>query len=233
MDAIPDDAQLTPRERLYVEAARALFEDDYPRAIAEYQRLLAEYPYDVEGRQFLAEAYFLNFQNTEAIEELRKLGAQEPENEFVWSGLGTYLILAGRAEEARTPLQRYLALAPEDPHPYTLLGDLERQLGDYSLAEKHFRDALERNPSFSLARLGLAETIALAGKIARSERDLVGPRRQEGRRARGADHGGIRPRERLASRVPVRRVPPAPGAARRPKFARNGSGSRFRSSRER
>ncbi len=46
-----------------------------------------------------------------------------------------------------------------------MLGDLERQLGDYSLAEKHFRDALERNPRFSLARLGLAETIALAGRL--------------------------------------------------------------------
>jgi serine/threonine-protein kinase len=165
MNAIPEDARLTPRERLYVDAARALFQDDYLGAIAGYQRLLTEYPYDVEGRQFLAEAYFLNFQNAEAIEELRKLGEQEPENEFVWSGLGTYLILAGRSEEARAPLDRYLQLAPDDPHPYTLLGDLERQLGDYSAAEKHFRDALERNPRFSLARLGLAETIALAGRF--------------------------------------------------------------------
>jgi eukaryotic-like serine/threonine-protein kinase len=165
MDAIPKDARLTPRERLYVDAARALFLDDYPQAIAEYEKLLTDYPYDVEGRQFLAEAYFLNFQNAEAIEELRKLGAQEPENEFVWSALGTYLILAGRSEEARAPLHRYQLLAPNDPHPYTLLGDLERQLGDYSAAENHFRDALARNPRFSLARLGLAETIALAGRF--------------------------------------------------------------------
>jgi tetratricopeptide (TPR) repeat protein/tRNA A-37 threonylcarbamoyl transferase component Bud32 len=165
MSAIPADARLTPRERLYVDAARALFQDDYSGAIATYKRLLAEYPYDVEGRQFLAEAYFLDYQSSEAIEELRKLGAQEPENEFVWSALGTYLILAGRPEEARAPLQRYRALAPDDPHPYTLLGDLERQRGDYPLAEKHFRDALARNPAFSLARLGLAQTIALAGRF--------------------------------------------------------------------
>ncbi len=165
MDAIPGDARLTSRESLYIDAARSLFKDDYPGAIAEYQKLLTEYPYDVEGRQFLAEAYFLNFQNTEAIEELRKLGAQEPENEFVWSALGTYLILSGRSEEARAPLHRYRLLAPSDPHPYTLLGDLERQLGDYSSAESHFRDALARNPTFSLARLGLAETIALAGRF--------------------------------------------------------------------
>ena len=165
MHAIPEDAKLTRRERLYVEAARALFDEDPPRAIATYQTLLAEFPYDVEGRQFLAEAYYLSYQDDKAIDELRKLGAQEPENEFVWSALGTYLILSGRSQEARAPLERYLALAPNDPHPYTLLGDLERQLGNYQAAEDHFRDALEREPKFSLARLGLAQTIALSGRF--------------------------------------------------------------------
>ncbi|HEY7816940.1 MAG TPA: tetratricopeptide repeat protein, partial [Vicinamibacteria bacterium] len=165
MAAIPDDAHLTPRERLYIDAARALFEDDYPRAIEIYEKLLADYPYDVEGRQFLAEAYYLNFQNEEAIEELRKLGTQEPENELVWSALGTYLILSGRAEEARAPLERYRTLAPDDPHPHTLLGDLERQLGKYEAAERHFREALGMDPRFSLARLGLAQTLAGAGRF--------------------------------------------------------------------
>ncbi len=166
MHAIPGDAKLTRRERLYIDAARALFDEDPPGAIAAYETLLVEFPYDVEGRQFLAEAYYLSYQDEKAIEELRKLGAQEPENEFVWSALGTYLILSGRAGEARAPLERYLAIAPNDPHPYTLLGDLERQLGDYLAAEDHFRNALEREPKFSLARLGLAQTIALSGRFA-------------------------------------------------------------------
>jgi serine/threonine-protein kinase len=165
MAAIPQDARLTPRERLYVDAARALFEDNYPQAIEIYKKLLADYPYDVEGRQFLAEAYYLNFQNEEAIEELRKLSTQEPENELVWSALGTYLILSGRAEEARAPLERYRALAPDDPHPHTLLGDLERQLGRYEDAERHFREALGKDPRFSLARLGLAQTLSGAGRL--------------------------------------------------------------------
>ena len=134
MSAIPADARLTARERLYLDAASALFQDDYSGAIASYEKLLAEYPYDVEGRQFLAEAYFLDYQSSEAIEELRKLGAQEPENEFVWSALGTYLILAGRPEEARASLQRYRTLAPEDPQllndtAVLLHHDLDRELG--------------------------------------------------------------------------------------------------------
>jgi tetratricopeptide (TPR) repeat protein len=170
MHAIPEDAKLTRRERLYVEAARALFDDDNPRAIATYETLLAEFPYDVEGRQFLAEAYFLSYQDDKAIQELRKLGAQEPENEFVWSALGTYLILSGRSEEAVAPLHRYQALAPDDPHPYTLLGDLERQRGNYQAAEDHFRSALSRKPSFSLARVGLSQTIALSGRFDEASR---------------------------------------------------------------
>jgi eukaryotic-like serine/threonine-protein kinase len=170
MHAIPEDAKLTRRERLYIDAARALFDDDNPRAIATYETLLAEFPYDVEGRQFLAEAYFLSYQDDKAIEELRKLGAQEPENEFVWSALGTYLILSGRSEEAVAPLNRYQALAPDDPHPYTLLGDLERQRGNYQAAEEHFKSALERQPTFSLARVGLSQTIALSGRFDEASR---------------------------------------------------------------
>ncbi len=170
MHAIPESAKLSRRERLYLDAARALFDDDNPRAIATYETLLAEFPYDVEGRQFLAEAYFLSYQDDKAIEELRKLGAQEPENEFVWSALGTYLILSGRSEEAVAPLNRYRALAPDDPHPYTLLGDLERQRGNYPAAEEQFRSALERKPTFSLARVGLSQTIALSGRFDEASR---------------------------------------------------------------
>jgi serine/threonine protein kinase/predicted Zn-dependent protease len=170
MHAIPENAKLTRRERLYVDAARALFDDDNEEAIEIYETLLSEFPYDVEGRQFLAEAYFLSYQDDKAIEELRKLGAQEPENEFVWSALGTYLILSGRAEEAVAPLNRYQALAPDDPHPYTLLGDLERQRGNYEAAEANFRKSLERQPTFSLARVGLSQTIALSGRFEEASR---------------------------------------------------------------
>jgi len=164
IQAIPDDAGLTQRERLYIEAAKSLFEYDLETAIDVYKQLLAEYPYEVEARQFLAEAYFQNYQDELAVDELKILARQEPENEFIWGSMGTFLILSGRLEEAREPLETYLSLAAEKAHPLTMLGDLSRQKNDYEKASAYYSKALEASPGFAEARRGNAQVLTILGE---------------------------------------------------------------------
>jgi len=163
IEAIPADAPLTQRERLYVDAAAAFFRLDLDASIATYKQLLDEYPYEVEARQFLAELYFQNYQEDLAVEELRELARQEPENEFVWGSMGTYLVLSGRLDEAQPPLETYLALAAEKAHPLTMLGDLYRQRGNYEQAADYYRQALVANPEFVEAKRGRAQLLAILG----------------------------------------------------------------------
>lgn len=164
IESIPAEAPLTRRERLYVDAASAFIRRDLDISIATYKQLLDEYPYEVEARQFLAELYFQNYQESLAVQELEQLARQEPENEFVWGSMGTYLVLSGRLDEAQEPLENYLALAAEKAHPLTMLGDLYRQRGDYERASDYYGQALVANPEFVEAKRGRAQLLAILGE---------------------------------------------------------------------
>ena len=164
---IPADAVLSRREKLYVEGAVAfLGESDFARAIKLYQLLLKEFPYEVEAQQYLAEAYFHNYQEDAAVAVLQSLGVQEPENELVWGILVTYLTAAGRFSEAEEAAQKYLSFAPEGPNPHSTLAEVRQYLGDYDAAREHYGYALELDPDFVPAQLGLAQVHAVLGEFA-------------------------------------------------------------------
>lgn len=164
--AIPDEAALPERDRFYIDAAKAFFQFDLDRAISVYRKLLEIYPYEVEARQFLAEVYFHNYDEKTAIDELKLLALQEPENEFIWGSMGTYMVLSGRLDEAHSPLETYLELAAEKAHPLTMLGDLARQHGQYQAASDYYARALADDASFAEARRGQAQVLAMLGDTA-------------------------------------------------------------------
>lgn len=154
--SIPQDAIMNRREQLYIDAARALIPRDLDTAIERYQLLLAEFPYEVDAREFLSEAYYHNYQDAEAIGQLQLIAAQEPENAHAWSTLGYYQLNMGNLEEARTAIDRYAQVSPEESHPWILKGDLAQQEGDFAAAIEHYDRALGINPGASLAALGSA-----------------------------------------------------------------------------
>jgi tetratricopeptide (TPR) repeat protein len=167
---IPTDAALSRRERLYVEAARALFSRDYAAARDGYQELLDEYPYEVEAREFLAEVFDQEYDDAAALEQLLILAKQEPENPGVWVSLGETHLRLGQLEHSEEALDRYLSLAPQDPYGFTVLGELRQAEGRYDVAAEHLQRALELNPDFPPAWLGLARVRALGGELDDAER---------------------------------------------------------------
>lgn len=164
IDQIPEDTPLSPRERLYVQGARALFDRDYESAKKIYRELLDEYPYEVEAREFLAEVHWLAYEGDAALAELHRLVEQEPENEVLWSYLGETYVELGRLDEARAALDRYLELAPEDPFGFSVLGQLHQLQGHSELATENYRRALALDPDFRRAQLGLAQSYAFLGR---------------------------------------------------------------------
>lgn len=176
IEAIPADASLGPRERLYVDGARAVFARDYDGAKAIFGSLLEQYPFEIEAREFLAEVHWLNYEEDEALVQLKRLAEQEPENEAIWSYLGeTYLDL-GRLDDAQAALDRYLSLAPEDPFGLYVLGNLEQLRGAAEAAGGYYERALAREPTFRPAQLGLAQSYVLTGRQGEAElvlRDLI------------------------------------------------------------
>ncbi|MDJ0908055.1 MAG: tetratricopeptide repeat protein [Woeseiaceae bacterium] len=154
--SIPEDAVLSRREELYIDAARALIPRELDTAIERYQVLLEEFPYEVDARVFLSEAYYHDYQDYKAIEQLELIAAQEPENEHAWSTIGFYNLQLGELEAARIAIDRYTEISPEKAHAWTLSGDLAAQTQDFEEAIQHYDRALEMDDRASLAALGAA-----------------------------------------------------------------------------
>ena len=172
--AIPPDAPLSRRERLYVDGLRLIADGDNAAAVEHFSTFSSEYPYEVEAQQYLAESLWRNFQAEPAITVLQALGRREPENHHVWAAMGYMTMSIERYDEAAAALQRYADLAPQLPHPWELLGRLDLHQLDVTGARANFRKALEIEPGFSLAVLGEARSTALLGDYQAAIRVLEG-----------------------------------------------------------
>jgi class 3 adenylate cyclase/tetratricopeptide (TPR) repeat protein/TolB-like protein len=155
---IPADAPLTRRERYYVDGARAMFARDTDTAKAVYTKMLEEFPYDVEAHWLLALSHDLAFEDEAAVTGLRRLLAQEPENDYLWSYLAETYLRLGQYDRARDALDHYLAFKPDDPFGFTILGQYALQTGDLEGATRHFEHAQQIEPGFTAAKLALART---------------------------------------------------------------------------
>ena len=163
LDTIPANAPLSRRERLYVDGARALFAEDAPRAKEIYEAALLEFPFDVEAQFLLVLAHDVAYEDAAAMSRLQQLLKQEPENDYLWSYMGETYLRLGEYGKAREALDRYLVLKPDDPFGVTVLGQLAQLNDELEKAAGYFARALEIEPDFERARLGLAQTEALRG----------------------------------------------------------------------
>jgi lipopolysaccharide biosynthesis regulator YciM/TolB-like protein len=167
LEQIPEDADLSQRLRLYVDGARtyAVADRDPGRAIEIYSELVELYPYEMEAGLLLAEAYWQNYQDAAAIDELRRLNEIHAYDPLSWMGLGERLLDVGQLDEAREVLGRYLEMRPQDAYAWSLLGNLAMLEGRYADAVGHQREALDHRAGFIVARLGLARSQYLQGEV--------------------------------------------------------------------
>jgi tetratricopeptide (TPR) repeat protein/TolB-like protein len=183
LEAIPDGALITPRERYYVEGARSSFaaQRDPEKSIDTYSQLRQEYPYDHEGGQHLAEAYWLNYQEDKSIALYRELTTIHSYEPLAWMALGERLLDVGQLDEAEPVLHRYADMAQDDHFAAALLGKLAQLSGRYEESIQHYDRSLALKPDFAIAILGLARSRYLQGDIDASEslfRQLAGDTNQ-------------------------------------------------------
>ncbi len=171
LDAIPEDAPFSERERLYIEGARWNFtaNRDEKRSIEVYSELFEKYPYDIEAGQHLADAYWLDFREDESIDLYRKLAQIHSYDASSWMALGERLLDVGRLQEAEDALTRYVRISPDDAYAVALLGQLAQLQGDYSRSIDLYDDSLRLNPGFGVATLGKARSLYLDGDAGASE----------------------------------------------------------------
>ena len=139
---IPSGAGANSREQLYIEAFRQVLAGASDEAIKIYDQILEEYPYEIEAQQLLARAYFDTYQEQKAIEVLKRLRLQEPENPHVLGALGYQMTSVGELDDAEAVLQEYVDLYPDVPNAWELMGSLKLRRADISAAEAKLRQGV-------------------------------------------------------------------------------------------
>lgn len=170
---IPTDAGLNQRERLYIEAFRKVLDGASDDAIKIYNEILSEFPYEIEAQQLLARAYFDAYQEQKAIEVLKQLKLQEPENPHVLGALGYQLTSIGQLDEAATVLQDYLNQYPDVPNAWELNGSLKLRQDNVAAAQTDFSKALDLDPEFTAAKIGLANARAVEWNLEAAAKDFA------------------------------------------------------------
>ncbi len=165
LSEIPDDAKLDRRERDYVDAFGSFLEGDFEKSIERYESLLRDFPYEVEAQILFAEVLFHAYQPMRAIEVLEALKRQEPDNPHAMAALGFHRMSVGLLQEAENALSEYVRRYPEEPNALELFGALKLRMRDIESAKENFLAALEVDPEFTPAQIGLAKALALSDQL--------------------------------------------------------------------
>jgi TolB-like protein/DNA-binding winged helix-turn-helix (wHTH) protein/Tfp pilus assembly protein PilF len=129
----------------------SLYQQQYDQALAEVERGVALAPTEAVSYADLAVVLSCVGRTEDALEAAAQALRLKP---FIadtpLAGVGTAYALAGRYEEARAPLQRYLSRYPNMLHIHLMLAAVYSELGQAAEAQTEAAEVLRLNPKFSL-----------------------------------------------------------------------------------
>ncbi len=129
-----------------------LYQQQYEQALAEEERAVALAPPDGWSYAALAEVLSAMGRTEEALAaaaQALRLKCQVVAD-YHLADVGAAYAVAGRYEEARAPLQRYLSRYPNILPAHLMLAAVYSELGQTAEAQKEAAEVLRLNPKFSL-----------------------------------------------------------------------------------
>lgn len=143
-------------QKLFEEAYRAQMAGDLDRAVELYRESIAVYP-SAEAHTFLGWTFHFQGKIDEAIEECKRAIEVDPDFGNAYNDIGSYLMRLGRYDEAIPWLEKAIAAKRYEPRhfPYYNLGRAYLAKGSINRARELFKQSLEIEPRYTLARQGL------------------------------------------------------------------------------
>jgi tetratricopeptide (TPR) repeat protein len=173
-----DLSKVTPRERFFIEYAKAYREKRPEDAAALLDDYFARYPDDPYILYRKATWTWSRGDLEEAERLYQRLIEIRPNWVISYNQLGYIAMMQGRFAEAEEYFKSYRFIAPDQANPHDSLGELFITLGRYDEAEESLEKAIEIKPDFWHSYDHLALAKACSG-------DLAGMR-EEVARARAA-----------------------------------------------
>ena len=145
-------------ERLMIEANHALWlENNPPKALELRKQLVRKHPNDKRAHLQLAFSYAGLDKDDQAIAEIEKAVAIDPDYAPPYNSLGYTYMANDEYEQAEEAFKNYIRLIPGEANPYDSMADLLTRMGRHEEAIAHFKKSAELNPlfGFSQRKIGL------------------------------------------------------------------------------
>jgi Flp pilus assembly protein TadD len=123
-------------------------------------RLRREAPQSAAAHYYAATLAYLQQRPDIAIREAEAAIAADANHAKAQNVLGAALAGMGQRERAKAAFTAALRSDPHDPATYSNLATLEMENGDLPQARRYFAEALTLDPANTVARQGLASTLA-------------------------------------------------------------------------
>jgi len=136
----------SPIEKARLDVEMARLTNDPAARLRALEELATADAGNPEEWQTLAEAQFAVHHYSAAAAAFRKLTALDPRNQQGFNLLGYSLAYGGDVPGGVQALERYQALAPDDPNPIDSTGDVYLLSGHPREAETYYLNAYRKNP---------------------------------------------------------------------------------------
>jgi serine/threonine-protein kinase len=143
---------------------RFLYDRDWPAADSAFQRALLINPNRAEVHHAYAHLLLVLGREEEALSQSRRALELSPLDPETIAHLGWHQLYARRYADVRESLDRALAADSTRAETRRLFGLLAEVLGDYELAESHYRTALELAPGDLALVASIGRLHALDGR---------------------------------------------------------------------
>jgi Tfp pilus assembly protein PilF len=143
-------------QQRFQDAFEAQMQGDYDRAVELYRGSLALHP-TAEAHTFLGWTYHFQGKIEEAIAECKLAIEVDPDFGNPYNDIGVYLMDLGRHDEAIPWLEQAIKAKRYEPRhfPYFNLGRIYLGKGMINSARELFKQSLEIEPRYTLARQAL------------------------------------------------------------------------------
>jgi len=159
-------------EKLLILANQAGANNDIVKQEMYLKQLVAAYPNDERAQFSLANFYFGQQDNMQAIEHYKKTTELAPNFSPAYNVLGYSYKQQGDYANAEQAFKKYIELIPNDPNPYDSYAELLLKMGRFDDSIMQYHKALSVDPHFAASHFGMAGDLLYAGKPAEAQAEL-------------------------------------------------------------
>ncbi|MGB2763828.1 MAG: protein kinase [Candidatus Aminicenantaceae bacterium] len=164
--AMQHDYKLSEKDKFEVKYMYYfLFKQDQDMAITLAKRRVELFPQDIEGHEWLAEAYWSINQLDEALSEYERILELDPEHHDILQSIALLYREKGEFEKALGYYKQYADKFPDDPKSFSAVGALYKTMGDFEQAKAYYKKALLIEPENIQVLLTLADIESSLGNF--------------------------------------------------------------------